>query len=349
MVSQLKENSNKYCYLVYFISRSFFLGTGTSLTIIYGGNDFLISVLIGAFVGLFISNILNKIYNSKYDDITDILNSMNFIGKIFAIIISLFSFLIIINILLNLCHLIAMMFLTKTSAWLILFPLIILPMYAISKGDKTIIKSSKLLFIISIILFSIAFFSLIFQIKIEYMFPIFRNNINNTLLGGVQFGVLSSIPNFFILSINKKENKCNLTKSYLFSLIFVIAPIFLTFFILGPNLTKLYTFPEYIVLRNISILNFVEKIENFISYIWILDVFFLSSLALNTINKCIRVITAYSKYISYIIMIVIYFVISFYLINNYIFPLILFRIIGIIMLLFFIIIIIPIYIFTKKH
>ena len=104
-----------------------------------------------------------------------------------------------------------------------------------------------------------------------------------------------TIPIFTILMIpknnivdNKNYNKTILIAYAIGSSIIIIIST-LTIGILGQYLTDIYQYPEYIVLKKISLFDFIDRIENIICIFWIFSTFISISMCsyyiTNTIKK----------------------------------------------------------------
>ena len=70
--------------------------------------------------------------------------------------------------------------------------------------------------------------------------------------------------------------------------LFVFNSTILTVGVLGIHLAKIFPHPEYIVLKKISILGFVQRIENFIYIKWLLNDFISFGLIVYFISNNIR-------------------------------------------------------------
>ena len=151
---------------------------------------------------------------------------------------------------------------------------------------------------------------------------------------------MQNIPYFI------KNSGKNIIKIYSLSVftLFLIAIIIMGVF--GPELSVMYRYPEYMMLKKIKILSFVEKIENLVSVIWIIDGFFMVSMASHTIYDLLP--KKYNKKIGIILAAAMFYVTSFIVGQNYITRLSLYYKTPIIYLLGFIFIAIPLYIKTRK-
>ena len=82
---------------------------------------------------------------------------------------------------------------------------------------------------------------------------------------------------------------------------------------LGTNLAKLYRYPEYMVFKEISLLGFIENIQNILSYLWFFCSFILSSMATYNIKR------VSNKKILIITLLLITFILNNVLLKNYIY------------------------------
>lgn len=76
-------------------------------------------------------------------------------------------------------------------------------------------------------------------------------------------------------------------------------------------MSELYRYPEYMVLKRISALNFIDNVENILFMIWIIIGFTSSSLSALNITKL------YGQKVFYIVLLILYALISFWLIDSY--------------------------------
>ena len=268
--------------LVYFITGSFFLATGYSLIFNTCSYDSWISMIIGSLIGLFIIFIFNKYGFNKVKNY--ILNRK--INKISKMIFSLFFiFIIFINIII-LRVFTTSFYLTKTPGLFIVIPYILLCIYNSKKGIKSIAKEAQILMPISFIIITLNMLGVCKDGNIDFFLPILSTPINKIIVGSIYYAFLTSIPQLllFDIKINTKEH----IKNYMFitSLLIFIGSVII--FVLGPSLIKIYRFPEYMVLKQLKLFNFVEKIENLVGMIWFFDLFITSSISVYNLDKTIN-------------------------------------------------------------
>jgi len=81
---------------------------------------------------------------------------------------------------------------------------------------------------------------------------------------------------------------------------------------LTPNVAKMYSFPEYMVLKRIKIFGFIENIENIITAIWYIDLFVFITMILKRIYGIINKKIIYYPVIFTIILFTTYFIVDNY-------------------------------------
>lgn len=288
---------NKYNFaLCYFVSRIFFSGTIYSLIFSMSGKDSIISSILGMLIGIICIVIIHFI---KFN------NSNKYLRLITYLLFLVISFSSLENFATS-------FLLTRTPKIIIITPAIILCLYAAFKNINVLKKSSFIFIILSIISIFITMLLLTKYISISNITPLFTENISNILKSSFIFGVLSSFPNILL-----KEENIPLKKHILFYIITMIISILIGLFTLSAlsiNVAKSYSFPEYMVLKRIKILEFIENVENISISVWYFDYFIFITLCFKRIINIIK-----NKTVSIILIILTALLVSFYLINNYIY------------------------------
>lgn len=276
-----KINAVEIGILNYFIIRAFFIGITFNYLITYSKQDgwifLLIALILITIYILFISKFMN--YNISQDfnnKIKSLFN--NWFGKFILIIIYLLVFILIIFNFINLSNFIHSQFLDKTPIIIIAIIFMFSIYYLLSKGIHTITRTSSILFFIGVFLFSLSLLGLFNLTDLSKLLPMFQTKPN------LYIGCISSIlaynifPIFIIttLPINTME-KINIKKVLLISSFIAILTLItvytVTLGIFGPNLSSLYEYPEFLVLRNISILGMDTKIDSILAIQWLFDMF----------------------------------------------------------------------------
>ncbi len=267
----MKENKLTTFSLVYFLSRSLFLGLGTSQIFKLAGSDTWISVILGTMIGLMFIYIICKFRERKGNKkLNDCLSNtkLGLITRIFIIILAIFL-IISANLIIEVFA--VSFFLYYTPGWFVILPLLVILFYFTLKGMKIVNRVSTALLPIGICLFLFAALSLVYLVKIPNFLPVLTVKTSKILLSSFIFAILSSVPNFFLIdhAISTKSHII----SYLFAGFSMFVVVVISTGVLGPNLISLYRYPEYMILKKINIFNFIENIENLIAYLWYFDIF----------------------------------------------------------------------------
>lgn len=270
-------NRQKY-FIITYISQALFLGVGYSLIVNYTNNDSWICFILGTILGILFCIAINKILDYKKDkDLTNILKNNKFLNYIIRFLLIILAIIIINEVYFIVEEFAKSFFLTNTTTFCVLLPLLILAIYMSFKGYKLFSYVSECLFPIGLVLLSFAFISLVFKIDISNIKPFFSHTTGSFIKSTLHYFILSTSPLIFLLDMNFENNK--ITSSYIISSIVLLIMCLLLIFILGRFLIIIYRFPEYMILKEISLFNFIEKIENVIAIAWIIDEFSLLCLA----------------------------------------------------------------------
>lgn len=331
-------------YLCYFVSRATFLGIGFSLILKYSSKDAWLSSILGYFIGLIIVWFIKKILDNKKGKTLNDTIENNFTGILLKILIIIFCLYVIFQSYFILQTFMTSFFLTNTPPFYVILPFILIIVFIVSKGIKNIAKVSESLFWFCIVI-PITILIVLYQyVNLEHFMPFFTAKPDNFLYSALIFGVLSSVPNMFLLNI-KNDGK-NLIKIYSLSVFTLILIAIIIMGVFGPELANIFRYPEYMMLKKIKILSFIEKIENIVSVIWIIDGFFMVSLASHTIYDLLP--KKHNKKIGILLACAMFYVTSFIVGENYITRLTLYYKTPIIYLIGFILIAIPLFFKTKK-
>ncbi len=261
----MKNTTSEYNSLLYLISQPLFLGIGFINIIKSLGNDYWIGIIIGLIIGLLLNYILN------------ILSRPN--NKYLFILLNIL-FLLIITVVLSNC--ISSLYLNKTPLNLIVLPLLLIAFYSSIKGDDTIFKVANIIVLINIILFLIASISLIPLISITNFLPLIGDSsIISILLSALDFALISSTPLILFPNLKKNYNY----KVHFISIFTIIGFFVLIIGTLGVNVASIFNYPEYIIFKRVTFLDFFDNIQNIIFLMWIFAAFSLIGLCTLNIRK----------------------------------------------------------------
>ena len=226
-------------------------------------------------------------------DKTPITKFNKFNSKIISIILVILIFILGIIINYDINSFIITNFLSETPLLFIMILLGILITYINNKGITTIIKVNTLLCFISILLILTSFIGEYNKVELNNLLPLLTTGIKRPFIGSLYILLFNSIYIFILLIIPKNTVDNYKNKS----LIITITITFILYFImsiftigsLGINLVSLYEYPIYITLKEITIFNFIDKIENFIIIHFIFESFISLSLITYFIHKMLNI------------------------------------------------------------
>lgn len=297
----------------YFLTRAFFLGIGFSLIIRITKQDSIFAFLLGTLIGLFFIFLINKIQEYKNNKTLDeVLSEMKGLGIFLRIIFLFFGIMLLIEGLSFFQLFASSFFLTKTPLYLISLPIILLLIKIAQGGVRTTFRVASCLFPISLTLTFISLLTLFGYAELDNIMPLFVSKPCNFIQSTFYYTSLAVTPSILML-LTKNNNQKNIS-SYLLGCITLIVKLFLIIAILGPIMASLYRFPEYIILKEIKLLDFVEKIENIVAISWIFDHFVYVSVASLFIKN---LLPKKKQSLSHGILLLILYVIGFMFLGKY--------------------------------
>lgn len=291
-----KLSTLQICAIAYFLILCNNLGITTYNLFHYTRQDSLISIIIGTIIGfipllLYLKimdykpnlNIFEKIESALPKPIAHITNFI--ITLTITYIITLFFY--------NMINFISSQYLSRTPSIIVSIAFIPAIIYILKKGLTVIGRTTFILLFISIILLSITIFGVIWQINIKNLLPILENGIKTPLINSFIYICYNIIP-LIILTVIPKDaiiDKEKLNKRMIITYIIGNLIMFIVFFliltVLGPNLANLYQFPEYDLLKKISLIGFIERTESAVSLRWIFYIFIMVVMGIYFISKYI--------------------------------------------------------------
>ena len=285
--------------LNYFITRAFLTGYLFNALLLLIKQDSWMVPLVGIIIGiifiLLVVYILN--YKPKLNFAEKLISLFNKpIGSILTIIFCLFCFFMCILTYLNLNNFIHGQFLSKTPTLAIAIVCMIAIYYVLTKGLNTIAKTGNILFYIAMILFFISFLGLLPFMEIENLKPFLNSKPTNYLEALNCFYSFNVVPILFLTilpkdKINNPKLKKTLTLSFLLSAFTMFIVMFSTIASFGYELTSLYKYPEFHVLKNISLMGLEARIESILIIQCIFDFFMFVVLTIYFIANSIKSIT----------------------------------------------------------
>lgn len=317
-----KISNIEFGFLSTFLYKAFILLNGFNIIIDISSNDSIISSIIGLILGIIIINVFIRIFDKL--PTLNIFEKANYLFGKYSIIIKL---LLIISVSISSSYLIYITSLFIKSSLLInvdILPISILffssSIYLASKGITSITRSSIISFIIFIFFEIMTILFIIPNINSLKILPLFTHKITNIIYSSVIYLIMSIFPIFLLLIVPKSMIKSSTTTKsikifHLICNIYLIFNFILTLSIIDARLASIIDYPELSIISKISILNFFDRMEDILSFKFLLDLFITLSLSIFYIKEGITLTNKYKKYNIYIIVIA-YLLILF--ISNYI-------------------------------
>ena len=276
-----KITNFEFASLNYFVTRAFLVGITFNALINVMKRDSWIIPLISIPLDVLFILIINKIIDYEPDlnlpqKVIKLLGKK--IGSIILIFISIYIFMMAILNYLTLNNFIQSQFLTRTPLMAIAILFMITIFYILCKGINVIARTSNILFYINAFLFIISFTGLISSFKLENLQPMFMSSTNDYLSGINSYYAFHIAPMFLLTMIpkNRIDNpkvKITLIISTIISSITMFAVIFATLSTLGYELTALYEYPEFHVLKQATLVGASSRIESILVIQLIFDIF----------------------------------------------------------------------------
>lgn len=354
----MRTKSSQFCIMIGFLMFSCFLGIGAESCLAIGGINFWMIPPIATILGLPIILMYIYIFNNSNQKNINELNEELF-GKTLGKIISIFLLLFVISFNLitfwNLTSFVSSQYLYNTPSWFITVIFIIPSIYLIIKGPRILFRTTFILFYFAIILYIISALGLASQIKLTNIQPILENGITPVLKGIYNYVSYMILPIFLILIVPRNQIEGKNLNRYLIitylvtnTLIFII--MFFTLAVFGIELTSLYQYSSYHILKRVFIGGFIERMENTLSIQWIIGLFVPTLFGFYYTSKSIEDIFKIKNKLNFIIIIIIMYFSQYIFKNNTFSEFFTTKYYPLIMGIFFIIIpfIITITIFYKK-
>ena len=245
----------------FFTSRAFFSSIGISLIF----TNTLTSFWISEVIGIIISVLILLIAKNK---------SIKIIKYIVGFLLSTVSMIILVN----MGH---TLYLNETP----IFALTLLPVIAVlvlsTCPKSAFLKTAQIFFICSLSLFLLKIIGLVPHFSIDNLKPFNIVGFKEIIMGSLIFSSISLTP---VLYLNDLSNKKEAILNYLISAFTTFVVSVLAMGVLGLKEVTLYRNPEYIVLKKINFLDFINNVDSFFNFAILLDLLFTSSLGLRIMN-----------------------------------------------------------------
>ena len=330
---------------LFFLTRSLFFGLGISLICKYTDKDTYIGAIIGIFLGMLIILGYRAIIRRKGNmSLNQIFAQNKVVGTIAKTLLLIASIIILTYSLLTYKTFVSSFLLSTTPVFMILLPWLILLFYAAWGGLSMIHKLATSLLPLSIVLSLLSIISIFGNFDYYNFLPILTAKPMNMFMTIISFAGISAFPG--ILSLHFNSNVKHYVKYYLLSAILVVIAILCINGVFGEVLVNVFRFPEYMVLKQVKFLDFIEKVENILYIAWAFDLFITSAFSIYSIKELVP--KKRNNWSTIIIVGIVAILIDKFFDFNYIYELFLYYALPYVSLIFPIIIILLLFYLLKK-
>lgn len=290
--------------ILYFIIRASYIGICITNLIFLAKLDSYLCPIIGGLIGILFLIFYFKMIN--IDPNKNIVENIkttfgSILGNIINIILGIFIFSLATLLYYDIINFIGSEYLFNTPSLAIAISVIVPIIYLLNKGLLVIGKTSSILFFLSIVFYLLSVLGLTFQGKMTNLLPFLENGVMPVVHGTLSYIAYSILPIFLLTIIPKKD--INIKKGYekriiIFYLIVTIinfSVLFNVISVLGIDLASLYQYPDYHVLRRISIGGFIERIESLLAVQWIFCTFIMLVICFYYINQTLKQVFKFNK------------------------------------------------------
>lgn len=270
----LKIGNKEYSSILFFISETLFLSVGLSDILNKSLNDAIISGIIGIILSFIFLYLILKFNDYEKDlNIFGKLDKLygNYIGNIISFILVILSILYFIYLLWSQNIYVQNKYLEETSSIITTLFFLLPVLYLVKKDMKVISKVSIAVFFVTILELLFSYLNLFNKIDLNNYLPIFNTKISNILISSIKYASYSITPVIFLLVTPKNSinNPDKLNRNlYIINLISGIKFIIVISFLIGIfgiDLSKLFYYPEYSLIKKINTLNFIQNVQNILT------------------------------------------------------------------------------------
>lgn len=332
-------------FIIYFLTQSLFLGFGISILFSISSKDCYIGALLGLLIGFVIIYLYSKFLElKKKRNLKEILKQNKILGIFVYLLLIIASYILLIYSLVIYKVFVASFMLIKTPEIFLLIPIVIFGTYGAFKGLTVINRVAESLIPIALGLAAFAFLGVVGLFDTTNFLPILTTTPTNFFKTAITFAGISTFPN--ILTIHYQEKPKYMLTTYSLTCLLIIATIIYVNGILGEEIVHIYRFPEYMVLKQLKLFQFIEKVENILSIAWIFNIFILLMTSIHSIKELLP--NKKPKIITVIILILTLYMIDKVFAFNYVNELRIYKLLPYISVIIPLIIIIPLLYLAKK-
>lgn len=291
-----KISNFEFATLNYFITRAFLIGVTFNAIINAMKQDSWIIPLLSIIPAFILIYFIN--YIMSYEPSLDLPQKIiklfkKKIGIFIIFIMSLIFFIMGIINYLNLNNFVQSQFLSKTPMLAIAIMFAIGTYYILSKGIDVVCRTSNVLFYISMVLFVLSLIGLLPEFKLDNLKPFFTSDLDNYVQGLNDYYAFNVVPMLLLMIIPKDKIKNPKLKqtliiSYLLSTITLFLIVFQTISVFGYELSLLYEYPQFLVLKHVTLAGLSSRIESILIMQLLFDILILNTFIIYFISRNIH-------------------------------------------------------------
>ena len=288
-----KISKKGFSSICYFLTQVMFLKVGTTNILNSAKTGCIFSIILGCIFSMIFLFFLLKLFNYEKDlSIFKKIEKLygKTIGNIINLLLCIIFTLFIIYLLYGVNSYVQNKYLDKTPSFIILFLFLIPTVWCVLTNIKVISKVSLSLFFISIVVILFAILNLFIKIDFDNFKPLFSEPFFNIIKNSLIFTSYFVTPSFLLLTTPKnmiydsKNINKDITKFFVLSEINYLCLFIFIIGIFGINLARIFSYPEYTLMKKVNYFDFIQHIEN-VTTIQFLYCFFISSvMSLNFIK-----------------------------------------------------------------
>ncbi len=275
-----KVSDRQIAYLSFFLTKSLFLLFMTNTLFRLSKNEVLIVALLGTVLGLLPLFMYLSIWKKKENlNLFEKINAS--FSKPISLLFRIFLFvgLIFISVLLtsSIASYIKYSMAKEISLIVISLTFLLLIYYLSYKGSKALFRTGEILFYLFLLLLSISFLGISNYIDIEQVRPFFIEPSSSFFKAIFYYAFFTTSPLLLLLMIpknqmvDKRKSSWTIIKSYLLSNLLIWIFFFVTISVLGIDLALYYQYPFTILLKKITFLKIIERLEVLLSMHFLFD------------------------------------------------------------------------------
>lgn len=266
--------------ITYFLIRACFMGISLKLVLNIAHQTSYLSIIFSSFMGLiplflYLGILKTKKNQNLHEYITSTFGKI--LGSIIELIFFCFTLLFLSYLYREFNKFVQLEYLSQTPRLFLFISFLIPLFYLVRKGINVIGRVSLILLYLSIIIILITFSSLIFQINFSNLLPLIYKS-SDIIDSSILYIGLNILPLFFLTVLPYQKQETNhkfIFWTYIIGSILLIITTFLTVAILGIELASTYSYPEFHLLKQVSVIGILGHIESILALQGIFDFFML--------------------------------------------------------------------------